>query len=412
MASLQAGQPDLPPVGDDQWTHFDTSVLGLRDPEGIAYHPERGTLFIVSHNDPDIVETTITGSLVNLYDIDAFNILSPAGAAIGPGSTNPAVMSIYISDRGVDNAEDPNENDGKVYEIFIGDGGVTPVPTNKHTNTAPPTVLPTITLGPLPTPSPGTGAVYVSLDGGDTIGGIRAEDIDILYFDGSVWSMYFDASDVGISTAGQDMNDFSIINPNTILMSFKAPLSLGGLTVEPWDLVQFNATSLGDVTSGTFSLYFDGYDVGLDTTAEYLDAVDLLSDGRLVISTISSSTVPGVNGQDEDLLAFNPTTLGENTSGTWAMYFDGSDVGLSETSSEEISGVDIHNNGSIYITTLGAFDVTGVTGLGEDILICTPASLGDVTACTFSPELFLLGSSWGIIGNEVNGINVAGQDMP
>ncbi|NIW43399.1 MAG: hypothetical protein GWN14_00860, partial [candidate division Zixibacteria bacterium] len=69
----------LPPDGDDTWTHFDTDSLGLRDPEGIGYHWDRGTIFMVSRNDDVLVETDINGSVLNVYDIAGFDIFSPAG---------------------------------------------------------------------------------------------------------------------------------------------------------------------------------------------------------------------------------------------------------------------------------------------------------------------------------------------
>ena len=426
----------LPPAGDDTWTHFDTSVLGLRDPEGIGYHWERGTLFMISRTDPVIVETTITGQLLNVYDIDPFNIFSPAGVGIGPGSTNSSIMNVYISDRGVDNNQDPNENDGKIYEVYLGDGGVPPGPTNTPiftpTNTLVPTSTPTNTPGPSPTPTntptntplptatntapptpaPGPSAVYLSLDGGINLGPLRAEDTDIIYFDGANWSMYFDSSDVGIGTSGQDLNDFVIVDSNTILMTFKATLTLGGLTVEPFDIVQFNATSTGENTAGTFSMYFDGSDVGLDATGEDLDSIDVLSDGRVIVSVTSNISVPGVNASDEDLLAFSPTSMGQTTSGSWELFFDGSDVGLNDNTVEEIMGVDVHVNGSIYLTTQGDFDVSVVSGTGADIFICTPISLGSVTECNYSPTLFFTGANWGVVGNEVDGLTIAGQSTP
>ena len=46
-------------------------------------------------------------------------------------------------------------------------------------------------------------------------------------------------------------------------------------------------------------------------------------------------------GKDEDVLAFTPTSLGDVTSGSWAMYFDGSDVGLAETSGEDVDALDV-----------------------------------------------------------------------
>ena len=106
--------------------------------------------------------------------------------------------------------------------------------------------------------------------------------------------------------------------------------------------MRFDATSLGSTTSGTFSMYFDGSDVGFDTTAEKIDSVSLLPDGRVLISTTGNPVVAGVTGaKDEDVLAFTPTSLGNITSGSWAMYFDGSDVGLAETSGEDVDALDV-----------------------------------------------------------------------
>ena len=73
---------------------------------------------------------------------------------------------------------------------------------------------------------------------------------------------------------------------------------------------------------------------------------------------VGTYSVTGVSGSDEDLLIFTPASLGETTSGTWELYFDGSDVGLS-VSSEDIYGTWLDDNGDIYLTTKGAFTVAG-----------------------------------------------------
>ena len=285
----------------------------------------------------------------------------------------------------------------------------TPTPSNTPTNTPTPTLTNTPTATPTPTntPLPSTGAIYLSLGNGGTVGGVTAQDIDILRFDGTNWFMFFDASDVGISTTGQNLDAFYIVDADTILMSFGVSVTLGTLTADPVDIVQFDATSLGDTTAGSFSLYFDGGDVGLeDTVNENIDALERLPDGRLLVSTTGNSTVPGVSGVDEDLLAFTPTSLGDTTSGAWAMYFDGSDVELATSSTEDVDGVDVAANGDIYLTTTGLFAVPGVSGDDEDVFICTPTSLGDVTACTYSPALYFDGSTWGLDANDVSAINL------
>jgi len=129
-----------------------------------------------------------------------------------------------------------------------------------------------------------------------------------------------------------------------------------------------------------------------------------LADGRVLVSTTGSSTV--VSGAaDEDILAFTPTSLGANTSGTWAMYFDGSDVGLADSSNEDTDAVDVGPDGKIYLSTLGNFIVTGVSGTRGDVFVCTPTSLGSTTACNYSASRYFIGSSWGLGSNNVDAFN-------
>jgi hypothetical protein len=206
---------------------------------------------------------------------------------------------------------------------------------------------------------------------------------------------------------GLDLDAFSVVDANTILMSFNNAATIGSLgTVADSDILQFNATSLGNTTAGSFSMYLDGSDVGLETSGEDIDAIELLADGRLLISTLGNISVPGAAGVDEDLLAFTSTSLGDTTSGSWAIYFDGSDVGLATTSDEDIDGVSIAGNEDIFLTTLGNFAVTGISGADEDVFICSPGSLGVTTTCTFSATLFFDGSMWGLDANDLDAIDL------
>ena len=246
--------------------------------------------------------------------------------------------------------------------------------------------------------------LHLSLTGNQTVGGVASADEDILKFDGTNWSLFFDGSDVGVG--GSDLFGFDIVDADTILMSFTSAFTLNGMSVTPRDVVQFDATSLGSNTAGTFSMYLNGIDVGLDVTAENIDSVNLLPDGRMLISTTGNPVVEGVTGgRDEDVLAFTPTSLGNNTSGTWSMYFDGSDVGLAETSGEDVDALNVVN-GKVYLSTVNNFSVNGVTGADEDVFVCAPTSLGNVTACNYSSTLYFDGSAWSLSANDVDGISI------
>src|SRR5690606_32542210 len=180
------------------------------------------------------------------------------------------------------------------------DGGVSAVRTAEVTVSSAPTDL-----------------LYFSMANNASVGGVSAanEDILALEADGGV-RMIFDGSDVGLSS--RTLAGFSITGPNEILMAFTSSTSLPGLgTVDDSDIVRFTATSLGNNTAGSFSIYFDGSDVGLTNNNERLSAFHSLPDGRLIISTTGSASVPGASAAAQDLLLFNPSSLGSNTSGSW-----------------------------------------------------------------------------------------------
>lgn len=106
------------PRGDDRVKHFDVAGAGLEEPEGIGFDRGSTTLFIVSpRRGSDIIQTTMRGQVLTVIDGSALNIRSAAGVAFGPRSSDPSLDSLYIADRGVDNQTDPQENDGKIYEI-------------------------------------------------------------------------------------------------------------------------------------------------------------------------------------------------------------------------------------------------------------------------------------------------------
>jgi hypothetical protein len=217
--------------------------------------------------------------------------------------------------------------------------------------------------------------------------------------------MLFDGSDVGLGSLVVDA--FARIGPNDILLSFTAPASVPGIagTVDDSDIVRFTATTLGANTAGSFTPYFDGSDVGLTTTSEDVDAVELLPDGRVLLSFTGSVSVPGASGTDADILAFTPSSFGAATAGTWAMYFDGSDVGLT-TTGEDVDAMAVAGSGAIYLSTQGGFSVPGRSGANDDVFVFSPSSLGTNTAGTYSVGLYFDGSLHGLGANDVNAIDL------
>jgi hypothetical protein len=253
--------------------------------------------------------------------------------------------------------------------------------------------------------------LYLSLARDGTLVGLGPQgtdlayaDEDILAWDGARYRLVFDGSAAGLP-AGADIVAFHLEPArHRILMAFRARLRLPGLgIVTGADIVAF------DQDSGAFSLIFDGSDVGLgEDPGESLDALAVLPDGRLLVSTRGDPTVPGLRGAaDEDLLAFTPTRLGADTRGTWSLYFDGSDVGLTAGDAEDLDAAAVAGDGSIFLSTRGRFAVAGVSGQDEDIFVCTPTALGPTTACRFAP--FFDGTAQGLRGADLDAIDLPAQ---
>lgn len=227
------------------------------------------------------------------------------------------------------------------------------------------------------------------------------------------YQLRLDGSDVGLTTSSEDIDAFVFLPDGSIVISTVGVFSVpgaGGTTITGGgeDLLRFVPTSLGANTAGTWSMYFDGSDVGLSGSNENIDTVAVLADGRILVSTSGAFSVNGgVTGEDEDLVAFTPTSLGATTAGTWAVYVDGSDIGLGTNDGEDVNGLYVRETGGnpiLYLSTVGNFSVPGSSGANEDVVAFTPASLGANTTGTFASALALDGSVYGLAALDVDGM--------
>jgi len=265
---------------------------------------------------------------------------------------------------------------------------------------------------PPPPPPPPTQSGYLySFSGSPSLAGVgTVPPEDIVRYDpvAGTWSVYFDGSDVGLT--GLTIGAFTRLSDGKLLFAFTASsATIAGLTGGPSgttvtynDLVQFTPTTLGATTAGSWSFHFDGSDVGLTASGEAIDAVAVTSTGSLAISTSGSPSVTGLSGlADEDVIVFNATGMGSVTSGTWTWLIDGSDVGLSQSANEDTDALFIDASGALHISTVGSVSVTGVSGIGTDMLIFTPTTTGSTTAGWWA--MGVEGAEVGIAGGNVTG---------
>lgn len=234
------------------------------------------------------------------------------------------------------------------------------------------------------------------------------EDIVSFNEDTQSVEMVFDGSDVGLSYANVDA--FTQLSTGEIILSFTKNFEVPGLGyVRDEDLIKFTPAALGETTTGTFEMYFDGSEHGLGDCGGDIDALDIVEDlatGEVLIyfSTTSSVEINGVWYADEDVIEFNPSTSAYNK------YFDGSDIGISHT---DIDAFKINDDGTLLLSLKCSTTIEGIGDVpDEDILKFTPTSTGETTSGTL--EISISGLSTGLMGNyfDFNGVDRVLQQTP
>ncbi len=221
------------------------------------------------------------------------------------------------------------------------------------------------------------GLYYVSPNHSGSVGGINYEATDVLVYDNATdtWNMVLDGSSVGLTV---NVDAFHRLPDGRYLLSFSEPTSVPGLagTVDDSDIVRY------DPMLNDFVFAFDGSDMGLTTSDEDIDGIDVSTDGRLLFSLVGSYSIPGpISGGGEDILKFEHTRFGRITQGSWQMFIDGSAiVGTPLTSN--IEAVAAHCNGTDFYLRLDDYMGNGVGiyhyNLASNTLMASPleSSLG------------------------------------
>ncbi|MGH1489474.1 MAG: hypothetical protein ACRBK7_08805, partial [Acidimicrobiales bacterium] len=242
--------------------------------------------------------------------------------------------------------------------------------------------------------------VYISLTSNSSVGGVSYTQADILAYDRATqqWSLFFDGSDIGLTT----LDGFNIVDftPGATIIDFSmtAQRSIGSLgLVDDADVVRFTGTT-GTATSGTLSWIIDGTDLGLTTSAENIDVVAAIGAGDYLISTTGNLSGNGLSAQDRDLVLFDPTAIGDPTSGTFSLHVDGSTIDLG-SAAEDINGAWVDSSGDIFLSTLGNLVVNGFTSDLDDIVILTNPATG-----TFLP--YFDGDTTGLGNRNIDGVHI------
>lgn len=209
--------------------------------------------------------------------------------------------------------------------------------------------------------------IILSTDAIETLDGLTFNSGDLAEYNPTTdtATLYFDGTLFGSS---ENIDAAHILaNGNIILSVDKDGTTLGGLTFGNGDLIEYNPTT--DV--GT--LYFDE---SLFGSNEDIDAVHILDNSNIILSTIDGATLGGLTFGSGDLAEYNPTT------DVATLFFDGSLF----DGSENIDAVHILDNGNIILSTEGGATLDGLTFANGSLAEYNPTT--DVATLYFAETLF------------------------
>ncbi len=141
------------------------------------------------------------------------------------------------------------------------------------------------------------------------------------------FTLFFDGSDVELTTEGEDIDAIDYTSDGQLLISTYGTAQVGALRALDEDLLRFTSTALGATTAGSWALYFDGSAVALTAADEDIGAVETDGAGNLYLVTkgkfkaVSQNTVAG---DSDDIFSCSLGATGLNsTICTFSAIFDG-----------------------------------------------------------------------------------------
>jgi hypothetical protein len=183
--------------------------------------------------------------------------------------------------------------------------------------------------------------IILSTIGNATLGGLSFDIGDLVEYNPTTdtATLYFDQD---LFSQSENIDAAFILDSGNIILSTVGDATLGGLSFEAGDLAEYNPTT------DTATLYFDA---DLFSGIENIDAVHILDSGNIVLSTVDVATLGGLSFTCGDLVEYNPTT------DVATLHFDENNF----TGSANINAV--------YVTTLPEPTMIALLGLGSLVLV-------------------------------------------
>jgi len=167
------------------------------------------------------------------------------------------------------------------------------------------------------------GVLYLSFAGQANVPGIagKVDDSDVVAYDGSAFSLYFDGSAYGLATDSEDVDAITFDEVGQLLLSTLGGYAIpGGLKGGDEDLLRFDA--------GVWTLRFDGsHNAGL--AKEDVAGASVAANGDIRLSALDAFSVGGISGNAADIFTCAPGSLGaQNTTCAYSKLWNAAAFGM------------------------------------------------------------------------------------
>jgi hypothetical protein len=345
-----------------------------------------------SAEDDSVLSNIVDGSVITipiaslLANDSGANGEMPSGFTIVGGSATGG--SAVINAGSVVFTPDPGAFAAGTFSYTLIDGALTSAPALV---TIAATGGTTITSGSDPAVLIGDDvSLSLSTVGNARLGGLTFGDDDLVDYDpaSDTAGLTFDGG-VSFSATNEDIDAVHVLSNGHIVLSTMHNATLGGLTFGDDDLVDY------DPVSGTASLLFDGGSL-FSNGREDINAAHVLSNGHIILSTVGNARLGGLTFGDDDLVDYDPA------SDTASLFFDGGS--LFSNTSEDIDAVYVLSNGNIILSTVGNATLGGLTFGDDDLVVYDP--LSDTASLFFDG-----GSLFSNTYEDINAAHLNGSDV-
>lgn len=213
-------------------------------------------------------------------------------------------------------------------------------------------------------------SLILSTRGNSKLGGLEFRDGDLVEynFDTDTATLFFNEDlfhnprDLN-GGADEDIDAIGILGNGHLVLSVAfGEAHLGGLTFQDGDLIEY------DQASDTATLFFSHSIFSGDPDFEPdIDAVSVLGNGNLVLSTDTQATI-GTNSltfEKGELVEYDPTTGVTSLLFSDALFLNKPATGSAESGTVQIDAVSARENGNILLSIGGDYAILPAAGGGE-----------------------------------------------